>query len=178
MKKVQKIVATVATCVTLFGSMAVSASDSISAACKCRWRNCNYEDEVVLFALNSSATSDPSEWPSMTSRREKNNSTSVYFKVDQSALSAFQISVWGSKTENGGSKNYTLDKNGRKCDAVKFYTDYYTREFQIYNSVRESGRKYCELRGKALTGNGSVLFRWSPDTCSSCGTPVTVLDKK
>ena len=168
LKKISKIIMTIAACVTLCGSAAVSVSNPISAHSH---TYCNATDEWCCVDLSTSSMN------SMTSKRKKLDNSSVYFKLLSSECKMIYISVYGAWNKDGDYVNRTYDNYGNKCDYVTIlpYSES-AREFQIYNKVNERFNRYCELRGKTNYKKNSAIisFNWSPDTCADCGKPSTV----
>lgn len=175
MKKLSKNIMTIAACVALLGSTAVSISNSTSACGHSDPNYCNAADEYVCYSLST-------KFSGLTSKRQKKNSTSVYFDLvsRENQVRIINISVYGAAGKYGEYKNRTLDNYGRRCDYVTILPAAESAtQFQIYNDVFESNwsnNPYCELRGKTNYVNKSAIisFNWSPDTCKYWGTPSTI----
>lgn len=89
-----------------------------------------------------------------TTGRAKQDDSSVYVKVNSRSGNPIRMYVDGALTNNG----HWVD-----CTQGSHYANR-TGEFNIYNSVFESNKRYARLTGWAYKGSGTVMGVWSPDS--------------
>ncbi len=128
---------------------------------------------VSSVLLNAKASNDDTPWRFYISTtdtsyrngeiREKEDYSSVYlYWMESDGVHTLNVMVYGSKAES----NSGMIPCGNRSDA-QVYTISSLGQYSIYNSVKEKGNSYAQLRYKSQSGNGNVSGKWSPDSTGS-----------
>lgn len=100
-----------------------------------------------------------------TPARQKEDETSSYIRIDNKTIRECNVYIDGAYDIDGSYVNRTINRSTGQAGGSATVTS--TGQFQIYNNVYETGRRWAKLTGWAAGYTGWMEGWWSPD-CIGC----------